>query len=166
MNEGLAQVCDGASHRLVWDHCRFQSEDSPMQVNGQSTVSPPISQLLAEFNALVPADKQLPYWKGRKVDLAAKLDDLKAEKTRRITRTIKDAAVELLLHVSHQDPSSGRPVGLPYDEVLLRIQQEFPDAETTVKCLRWYSVHLNKDPNVRMPYRPRRRVRRSSAAAA
>ena len=53
---------------------------------------------------------------------------------------------------------AGKPIGFTYDHVLEKVLEQFPDANTTVKCLRWYNTKLNSDPNVKMPVRPRKRT--------
>ena len=58
--------------------------------------------------------------------------------------------------------------GLDPDEVARRrllLREQFPDANTTVKCLRWYATHLNKDTNVKMPIRPRKKIEKPAAPA-
>jgi len=35
-----------------------------------------------------------------------------------------------------------RSVGIPYDEIIRRIKDEFPEAKTTAACLRWYAVKV------------------------
>lgn len=72
-------------------------------------------------------------------------------------RTIREASEGLLLETVRKDERTGRSIGRPYLEILGRIKEEFPECETTVKCLRWYAVHLNRDPDIRMPFRPRKR---------
>ncbi len=72
-------------------------------------------------------------------------------------RTIRAAALELLCHVDHYedrgeksgpdnvvmaDHTGARSVGIPYDKIIRDIKAEFPDCETTVACLRWYSVKI------------------------
>ena len=72
-------------------------------------------------------------------------------------RTIKAASVEWLCHVEYHedrdekpsdenrvdpDNKKARSVGLPYDEIIRRIQGEFPDCKTSVACLRWYAVKI------------------------
>ena len=120
-----------------------------------------IVQLLEEHNRL--AGDQVPHlkkWPSEdKEGLAKKILELKdAERKRRSARTIKSAAYELLLKVDYEDHSK-RPVGLSYDAILAKLQDEFPDSQTTDKCLRWYAVQLNLD-GARMPWRPRRAPKR------
>lgn len=109
----------------------------------------------------------LKNWKGRKSVLIARihvheaeLKDMEAHaKEDAPVRTIRSAAIELLCHVDrHEDrdePSGpdnvvdkgrggARSVGLPYDEIIRRIREEFSSVrcETTVACLRWYAVKI------------------------
>lgn len=73
------------------------------------------------------------------------------------TRTIRVAALTHLAEVAYYEDRSEKPsetnvvdadhpkarsVGLPYDEILRRIFEEFPDCETSVACLRWYAVKV------------------------
>jgi len=95
-------------------------------------------------------------------------------------RTIKAASVELLCHVAFYedrdekiDPEKNvveasnpkaRSVGLAYDEIIRRIQDEFPGCSTTVACLRWYSVKIRVEEHgyedLRLPQRrPRAKPR-------
>ncbi len=72
-------------------------------------------------------------------------------------RTIKSTSVALLCLIQFYEDRNGefgpdnrvesdhpgaRSVGLPYDEVLRRVRVQFPECETTVACLRWYSVKI------------------------
>ena len=72
---------------------------------------------------------------------------------RRLGRTIRRRALELLeAQIKGPDGKpmtdvDGRSVGLKYMEVLNVIQEEFPEASTSVACLRWYVVHLRMDAN-------------------
>lgn len=118
-----------------------------------------IVQLLEEHNRLSNPDGQLTKWTGAKSLLAESVTNLRdAERKARAPRTIKQAAYGLLLAVESSD-HTGRPVGLPYDEILARLRDEFPDSETTDKCLRWYAVQLNTD-GAKMPLRPRKPPKR------
>lgn len=75
-------------------------------------------------------------------------------------RTIRIAALELLCLVDHyenrdeksspenrvaKDHPKARSVGIPYLEIISRIQVEFPDCETSVACLRWYAVKVRAE---------------------
>jgi hypothetical protein len=85
-------------------------------------------------------------------------DDAKPEQTRKATgNTIRATAVKLLMvrqyyedktekpgpdnHVS-MDHTNARGVGIPYDEVLAQIHEDFPGCKTSVACLRWYMVKI------------------------
>lgn len=125
-----------------------------------------IIQLLEEHNRLagdqVPPLKKWPSEDKR--GLAEKILALKdAERKKRSARTIKSAAYEHLLTVDYKDHSD-RSVGLSYDNILAKLQEEFPDSSTTDKCLRWYAVQLNLD-GAKMPWRPRRAPKRKEKAA-
>lgn len=62
--------------------------------------------------------------------------------------TIRQVAEQLLL----VKDAEGK--GLPYSEVLKRIFVQFPDAKTSVACLRWYATHMRTDKGLRVPDRP------------
>ena len=70
-------------------------------------------------------------------------------------RTIRVAALELMCQVEYYEDKTkksgpdnvvdeghknARSVGLPYLEIIRRIKEEFPEAQTSVACLRWYGV--------------------------
>ncbi len=98
-------------------------------------------------------------------------------------RTIRAAAIELLCTVVyHEDralkggpdntvsknTAGARSVGLPYDEIIRRIVEEFPDCQTSVACLRWYAVKIRVEEfgyeGLRLPQR-RPRVKPAQKAA-
>lgn len=116
--------------------------------------------LVVEHNKFSP-ETVLKGWKGKKEDLIKKVMDAekkaRPQPVNRPTRTIREAAEDLLLKVLAE--KDGRKIGYTYEEILDLIMKEF-GSSTTVACLRWYAVHLNKDPKVRMPLRPRKRVER------
>lgn len=75
----------------------------------------------------------------------------------RPTRTIREASLDWLCHVDHYedktkksgpdnrvpaDHSQARSVGLPYLSIIDAIKEEFPGAQTSVACLRWYAVKV------------------------
>ena len=72
-------------------------------------------------------------------------------------RTIRIAALELLCEAVYYEDKSKNPgpenvvdadhpkarsVGIPYLEIIDRIKAEFPEAETSAACLRWYAVKV------------------------
>lgn len=64
----------------------------------------------------------------------------------------------LLLKTRGTDPKTKRPLGLPYSEILDKVQAKFPGAETSLNCLRWYATKMNKrtgSERVVMPTRPK-----------
>lgn len=112
-----------------------------------------IKQLVAQHDE-IPGVEPIGKWKGRKDLLIEKVAE--AMKVARGDKTIREVAEALLVEVvSNED---GKPIGHPYDYILERVLEEFPDANTTVKCLRWYNTKLNSDPSVKMPVRPRKKV--------
>ena len=96
-------------------------------------------------------------------------------------RTIRAAATELLCKTEyHEDRNvksgpenvvdaghkGAHSVGIPYDEIIDRIRVEFPDCQTTVACLRWYSVKIRVEEHGYEGLRlPQRRPRAKSRAA-
>lgn len=97
-------------------------------------------------------------------------------------RTIKSASVDLLCSVAfyenrteksgddnrvEEDHPEARSVGLAYDEIIRRVQEEFPGCKTSVACLRWYSVKIRVEEHgyedLRLPQRrPRAKPRTAS----
>jgi hypothetical protein len=62
--------------------------------------------------------------------------------------TVREVAEQLLLE---RGPDGQ---GMPYSEVLKHVLIQFPDAKTTVACLRWYATHMRTDRDIRVPDRP------------
>ncbi len=116
---------------------------------------------LVEIHDAIEGVEPIGKWKGRKDLLIEKV--AAAMKAARGNKTIREVAEALLIEVAHE--KDGKPIGHPYDYVLERVLEEFPEANTTVKCLRWYNTKLNSDPNVRMPVRPRKKVMKAEAPA-
>lgn len=125
-------------------------------------------------------------WKGKKSVLMERVDDLSAELKdmearakedagEKPARTIRSAAIELLCRVDHhedrgepsgpdnvvaEDHKGARSVGLPYDQIISLIRDEFVPlgrCETTVACLRWYAVKIRVEEHgyegLRLPQR-------------
>lgn len=113
-----------------------------------------IKQLIETHNAIAGVEP-IVAWKGRKDLLVEKVAE--AIQKARGTHTIKSVSDALLTAVDYVD-DAGKPIGFTYDHVLEKVLEQFPDANTTVKCLRWYNTKLNSDPNVKMPVRPRKRT--------
>ncbi|WNO49031.1 hypothetical protein [Achromobacter phage emuu_LB7] len=84
------------------------------------------------------------YWE-EKLATAAAIQQLPEEKVvvkepkvkKERGETVKDYACALLCEVVGQQ--DGRDVGMPYETVLEHIKVKFPDAKTSVNCLRWYA---------------------------
>lgn len=94
----------------------------------------------------------------------------------RLGRTIRERSHELLL--TKLDDADGAPLlkdgryttGMTYQAILEQLAYEFPEASTSVACLRWYNVHMKGDamdeglPFPDLPqYRPRSSARRKAA---
>ncbi len=67
--------------------------------------------------------------------------------------SIRAVAEEMLLEVVGLDENK-RKVGVPYEDIIAKIKAQFPEAKTTVACLRWYAVHM-RERDVLPPNRPR-----------
>jgi len=120
----------------------------------------PGKDLIAIHNTLVPTEAAIGQWKSAKTKLVTKILALGYEPTPKQTEevtpkgAIKRKAVELLCEVVGQvDRKTGKPtestdfldvytVGHPYKAVLALLLEEFPEAKTTLGCLRWYAVKL------------------------
>jgi len=103
-------------------------------------------ELVTIYNGLNPP-KQLKGYKGKKGLLIARIEALRSgpAKAGRATRdgSIRAYCESLLLEANSVDAKTKRPLGLPYDEILRRVAKRFPEAETSVNCLRWYATKLN-----------------------
>lgn len=89
--------------------------------------------------------------KAKKPAKAAKAGDIKRG-------AIREMCERLLLEVKGSDPETKRPLGLPYSAILDKVRAKFPEAETSLNCLRWYATKLNKQTGkdrVQMPVRPK-----------
>lgn len=123
-----------------------------------------IKELIAKHNELVPdTAAHIVKWHGRKDLLVEKVAGV--IQVARGTLTIKSVSDALLTAIDYID-EAGKPIGFTYDHVLAKVLEQFPDANTTVKCLRWYNTKLNSDPNVKMPVRPRKRTVAKDASLA
>ena len=121
-----------------------------------------VKELLEIHDSTVPEDRRLGKWRRdrRKAELIelceralADQDELSdPPETEGFTdelhgvpkgRTIKETAIRALsVIVDHDD--AGRPVGLPYAEVLRIVHAHHPDAKTRVEILRWYRKKMNE----------------------
>lgn len=73
----------------------------------------------------------------------------------KVPETIKAMSYRLLTHIHRTDPSDNRTVGLLYSTIVALVRKKFPKAETSLECLRWYSVHMRQE-GIRLPQkRPR-----------
>lgn len=120
------------------------------------------AELVEIYNSLNPT-KPLKQWKQSKKALIERIETLwifeddKLEQIDVSDMTIRDASLELLSAVDFyedkklsssddnrvsKDHPNARSVGFSYDAVLTQIQKAFPEARTSVACLRWYSVKV------------------------
>lgn len=73
----------------------------------------------------------------------------------KVPETIKAMSYRLLQHVHRVDETDKRTVGLLYSTIVALVRKKFPKAETSLECLRWYSVHMRQE-GIRLPQkRPR-----------
>lgn len=119
-----------------------------------------IKELVSRHNELVKEADQLASWKGRKDLLVEKVAEVMKES--RKGRTIQAAAEELLKATAYVE--DGKNIGHPYEYVLRHVLEEFPDCNTTIKCMRWYNTKLNANPDVIMPIRPRKKIVKATPA--
>jgi hypothetical protein len=80
--------------------------------------------------------------------------------------TIKDYATKLLCHTVRVD-GDGRHIGYDYGEILKKLKRKFPASWTDpppwrVNYLYEIARHLNHDSAIKMPVRPRKRMRKKS----
>ncbi len=75
--------------------------------------------------------------------------------------SIRSVAEALLLEVVSVDENK-RNVGIGYEDIIAKIKEQFPTANTTVACLRWYAVHM-RERDVRVPNRPRATPKKAEA---
>ena len=137
-----------------------------------------ISALVGVYNGLNP-NAPLKSWKRSKDILVERIEDIRSTIVSVIVDTpfrptIRATAVNLLCHVDYYEDrneksdrltnaladgssNNARSVGMAYDEVIRRIRAEFPDCQTTVACLRWYSVKIRVEEQgyegLRLPQR-------------
>jgi len=107
-----------------------------------------------------PVDHPVAAPKGTK---AAKAKAPKVKKTEAATDrgAIRQYCEELLLKSKGVDPDTKRPLGLPYADILAAVTKRFPEAATSLNCLRWYATKMNKrvgKEKVVMPVRPKTNV--------
>lgn len=87
----------------------------------------------------------------------AAASETKPEAAGNAARTIREAALHWLCFADHyenrdekssadnrvaEDHAKARSVGITYLDIIERIKEEFPGCDTSVACLRWYSVKV------------------------
>lgn len=117
-------------------------------------------ELVQIHNGLVAEEAQIGQWKAAKSKLIEKIIALGFEpEAEEVTPkgAIKRKAIELLTTtVGSVDRKTGNPsdsddastvytVGLSYKAVLRELLEVYPDAKTTLACLRWYAVKLRNE---------------------
>jgi hypothetical protein len=119
----------------------------------------PADELAAQKGRAV--DHAEPPAKAPKVKKAAAAKKAKVKADGAVRGAIRQLCEKLLLEVKGSDPETKRPLGLPYATILERVQSKFPEAETSLNCLRWYATKLNKQTGkdrVQMPVRPKQKA--------
>jgi len=126
-----------------------------------TTDEAPLAPMTPEMTAAVDEAKELAaHFKAEKPK-KAKATKVKAEKPASDRGAIRRYSEELLLKVKGTDPETKRPLGLPYGDILEAVTKKFPEAQTSLNCLRWYATKMNKrtgDEKVQMPIRPKAKV--------
>ena len=79
---------------------------------------------LVEIHDAIEGVEPIGKWKGRKDLLVEKV--AAAMKAARGNKTIREVAEALLVEVAKEE--DGKPIGHPYDYVLDRVLEEFPEA--------------------------------------
>lgn len=144
-----------------------------MTIDVTVTTSKTLLALLNAHRAKI-GKSQLAKWGGKRVDLEAAVSAIlpkdepktkKAPKEKKTSETSDRGAIQRfvyakLLEVVGED-EDGRPVGHTYPAILEAVKAEFPEAATSIACLRWYATKLNgshrttKGSAVVMPHRPK-----------
>jgi hypothetical protein len=90
-----------------------------------------------------------------KADEAPKAKGKKAKSEPKAPKgpSIRQVAEELLMEVTGKD-ADGRKTGHTYETILSKIKEKFPQANTSIACLRWYAVHM-REKGTMPPTRPR-----------
>lgn len=92
------------------------------------------------------------------IEVVVPEEKLVEEAEEKPVRTIRALAIELLCATDYfedklkkacpienaikEGEPNARSVGIPYDQIIRAIKDEFPDCGTTVACLRWYAVKI------------------------
>ena len=127
-----------------------------------------IKQLVAEHNAIAGATP-LKSWKQSAAKLAARIEKLrpkeqpKPQPKREPAESIRDFVEGMLQEVVGEHPKKHKPLGHTYEHILAETAKAYPEAATTVACLRWYATHLNRRKDVRLPVRERAKPKRRAA---
>lgn len=119
------------------------------------------SELVDIHNGLNPPKPLNKPWKKSKDELVGIIIDLGYGKDKKTEgRTIRETALDLLCTVDYfedktqrsspdnrvkSDHPEARSVGLPYLTIIDEIKAQFPDAQTSVACLRWYAVKVRAE---------------------
>lgn len=136
----------------------------------QTHASMTVNELLNQYAAL-NVGPSIKSWKRPKAGLIklVKAAEAKAKEPR---QTIRARALELLCAVAYHedrtkdphvdnvvaaDAKDARTVGIPYDTIIEKIKERFPECNTSIACLRWYAVKVRAEEygyeDLRLPQR-------------
>lgn len=117
----------------------------------------------AEAEARIKAEAAAALAPKEEAPKAPKAKKAPAEpKPKRVS--IRSVAEVLILEVTGLDENQ-RKVGHAYETILTKIKEQYPDAKTSIACLRWYAVHM-RERGVLPPSRPRANPVKAQATAA
>lgn len=114
-----------------------------------SEVTSGIASMFSQINSATKAKEP----KAESRTASAPKDKAEKKEKKAKGSVIRHVAEGLLMEVITHD-EDGRPYGHPYDVILAKIHEQFPEGKTSVACLRWYAVHM-RDRGERVPNRPR-----------
>ena len=145
------------------------------QVPAYNAAVEQLKATLAKVPDTLTTMELLPETFGHNDPEAAKQDVIERirRQNRRLGRTVRRRALELLeMRIKGPDglpmvDEDGRSIGLKYKEVLEIILKEFPEASTSIACLRWYVVHLRMEANdLGLPWPDLPQIRQRAKGAA
>jgi len=134
------------------DDAEIDAEDDGLLIDGEE-----MSPEEAEDLAAGAEDLGVSSGRGDSGDALPVAGGVETEAEEEPKRTIKSVAVDLLCATAYhenrdekssdenrvaEDHPKARTVGITYDEIIRRIQDEFEGCNTSVACLRWYSVKI------------------------
>jgi hypothetical protein len=134
------------------------------------------SELLTILNAdrVANGKSEMKKWGKTRLELEGLVEAILAAKTeKKAAKKAKSVKAEgtsdrgairrfveaKLLETTGED-EDGRPVGHTYNDILEAVKEQFPEAATSLNCLRWYATKMNSankktNDKVVMPVRPK-----------